>query len=205
MISLYVSEHQDDWDDFLPCAPYAYNSAKHATHGYQPNKLMVEMKLRMPAELLRQSRLKYPHSTLDDYHEVLMQDLKKAQELTAVTLQKEQARQVMYYNQRNVPQRSEFHVGQLVWIYKPARGPDITKFGHRWRGPAKILEAAAYDNYRGLSGVRQELVTHCLFLTSYYYPSHLLDAMAKAISAGLREEAIAAADIDSEDEESAAE
>ncbi|POM70943.1 Gag-pol fusion protein, partial [Phytophthora palmivora] len=79
MISLYVSEQQDDWDDFLPCA----------------------LKLRMPAELLRRSRLEYPHSTLDDYHEVLMQDLEKAQELAAVALQKEQARQAMYYNQRN--------------------------------------------------------------------------------------------------------
>eukprot|EP00644_Phytophthora_capsici_P016671 jgi/Phyca11/122305/e_gw1.47.161.1 len=115
MISLYVDEQQDDWDDFLPSALYAYNSSRHTTH--------------------------------DEYHEVLMQDLKKAQELAAVALEKEQARQAMYYNQRNVRRGSKFRDGQLVWVYRPAKGPGITKFGHRWRGPGKIVEAAGYDNY----------------------------------------------------------
>ncbi|KAI9982852.1 hypothetical protein PInf_006642 [Phytophthora infestans] len=45
-----------------------------------------------------------------------------------------------------------------------------------------------------------ELVTHCSFLLSCYYPTHLLDDMAKDIALDLREEAIAAADIDSEDD-----
>ncbi|KAE8898728.1 hypothetical protein PF003_g17747 [Phytophthora fragariae] len=40
----------------------------------------------------------------------------------------------------------------------------------------------------------QELVTHCSFLLSYYYPTHLLERMAKDIAADLREEAVAAAD-----------
>eukprot|EP00644_Phytophthora_capsici_P011975 jgi/Phyca11/15242/fgenesh1_pg.PHYCAscaffold_12_\ len=45
-----------------------------------------------------------------------------------------------------------------------------------------------------------ELITHCSFLLSYYYPTHLLDEMAKDIALDLREEAVAAADIDSEDD-----
>jgi len=137
IVSLYVDEEQTDWDDFVPSALYAYNSARHATHGFQPNELMMGRKLRMPAELLRRSRLVYPHSTLAQYHEVLMRDLKTARELAAVALQKEQARQPIYYNRRNVRQRGEFRPVQLVWIYRPARGPGITKFGHRWRGPGK--------------------------------------------------------------------
>eukprot|EP00644_Phytophthora_capsici_P003838 jgi/Phyca11/108448/e_gw1.15.485.1 len=147
MISLYVDEKQDDWDEFLPSALYAYNSSKHATHGYQPNELMMGRKLRTPAELLRRSRLEYPHSNLETYHEALIEDLTKAQELAALALQKEQARQAMYYNHRNVRKKTEFRIGQLVWVYRPARGPGITKFGHRWRGPAKIMEEAGYDNY----------------------------------------------------------
>eukprot|EP00644_Phytophthora_capsici_P017358 jgi/Phyca11/125154/e_gw1.57.241.1 len=139
MISLY--------DDFLPCALYAYNSAKHATHGYQPNELMMGRKLRMPAELLRRSRLEYPHQTLDKYHEIPLKDLQKAQELAEVALQKEQARQAIYYNQRNVSQKSVFRPTQLVWLYRPTRGPGITKFGHRWRGPAQVIEASGYNNY----------------------------------------------------------
>jgi hypothetical protein len=37
----------------------------------------------------------------------------------------------MYYNQRKERDGEEFRVDQLVWVYRPARGPGITKFGHR--------------------------------------------------------------------------
>ncbi|GMF29461.1 unnamed protein product [Phytophthora fragariaefolia] len=80
MVSLYINEEQDDWDDFVPCALYAYNSSPHATHGYQPNELMFGRKLRTPAELLRRSRLVHPRQNLEAYHEVLLKDLKTAQE-----------------------------------------------------------------------------------------------------------------------------
>jgi hypothetical protein len=201
MISLYVDEAQDDWDDFLPSALYSHNSSVHATHGFQPNELMLGRKLRTPAELLRKSRLAHPHSTLQEYHEVLLQDLKKAREVAAMALQKEQARQAMYYNQWNVRQRAEFRPEQLVWIYRPARGPGVMKFGHRWRGPAKIIEAAGYDNYRvQMMESGDELVTHCSFLLSYYYPNNLLEEMAKDIALDLREEAIAAADVNLDNE-----
>lgn len=46
MISLYVHEKQDDWDELLPNALNAYSSSKHATHGFQPNKLLMSRKLR---------------------------------------------------------------------------------------------------------------------------------------------------------------
>ncbi|OWZ07750.1 Enzymatic Polyprotein, partial [Phytophthora megakarya] len=201
MISLYVDETQDDWDDFLPCALYTYNSAKHATHGFQPNELMMGRKLRMPADLLRRDRLEYPHQTLDEYHAILLKDLQKAQELAEVALQKEQARQAIYYNQRNVRQKSVFRPMQLMWLYRPARGPGITKFGHRWRGPAQVIEASGYNNYRvRMLETGEELVTHCSFMISYYYPTHLLEDMAKDIATDLREEAVAAADLDTDDE-----
>ncbi|GMF39116.1 unnamed protein product [Phytophthora fragariaefolia] len=53
MVRMHVSEGQDDWDDFLSCALYAYNGSQHATHGFQPNELMMERKLRTSGELLR--------------------------------------------------------------------------------------------------------------------------------------------------------
>jgi hypothetical protein len=206
MISLYVDEGQDDWDDFVPCALYAYNSSPHATHGFQPNALMLGRKLRSPAALLRRSRLVHPHRKLEAYHEALLQDLKTARELAAVALQKEQARQAMYYNRRNILPHAPFRPDQLVWVYRPARGPKITKFGHRWRGPSQVVEAAGYDNYLvRMLETGKELVTHCSFLLFYYYPTHLLDQMARDIELDLRDEAVVAADADSEDEEQDAE
>eukprot|EP00644_Phytophthora_capsici_P006108 jgi/Phyca11/129900/e_gw1.89.101.1 len=146
MISLYV-------DDAL----YAYNPSRHTAHGYQPNELMMGRKLRTPQSCYGEADWS---STLDEYHEVLMQELKR---------HKKQARQAMYYNQRNVRGGSKFRDGQLVWVYRPAKAPGITKFGHRWRGPGKIVEAAGYGNYLvQMLELGQELVIHCSFLLSYY-------------------------------------
>ncbi|KAE9281963.1 hypothetical protein PF008_g27757 [Phytophthora fragariae] len=199
IVSLYVDENQDDWDDFLPCALYAHNSSKHATHGYQPNELMIGRKLRTPAELLRRNRLAHPHRTLDAYHEVLLRDLETANELAALALQKEQARQAMYYNQRNVRSRSDYRAGQLEWMYRPARGPKITKFGHKWIGPGQVIEQAGYDNYRiKMLESGHELMTHCSFLVPYHYPTNLLEQMAKDIAIDLHEEAVAAGDAEAD-------
>ncbi|KAF4037825.1 hypothetical protein GN244_ATG10075 [Phytophthora infestans] len=89
----------------------------------------------------------------------------------------------------------------LCVVYRPAKGPGITKFGHRWRGPGKIVEAAGYDNYLvQMLESGHELVIHCSFLLSYYYPTHLLEEMAEDMAINLRDEAIAAADENSEEE-----
>ncbi|KAE8957063.1 hypothetical protein PR001_g31505, partial [Phytophthora rubi] len=55
MVSMYVSENQTDWDDWLPCAAYAYNGSRHSTTGYSPNELLMGRRLRAPNELLRAS------------------------------------------------------------------------------------------------------------------------------------------------------
>lgn len=144
MISIYVNDGHDDWDDFLPSAVYAYNSAVHTTHGFHPNELMMMgRKLRSPSELLRRSRLGNPGRSIEEYHAVLIDDLKMARVLAKEALEKEQARQAIYYNQRKVRQKASYAPKQLVWVYRPSRGPGITKFRHRWRGPAQVMNLLA--------------------------------------------------------------
>ncbi|KAE9342296.1 hypothetical protein PR003_g9547 [Phytophthora rubi] len=55
MVSMYMSENQTDWDDWLPCEAYAYNGSRHSTTGYSPNELLMRRRLRAPNELLRAS------------------------------------------------------------------------------------------------------------------------------------------------------
>ncbi|KAE8961395.1 hypothetical protein PR001_g30055 [Phytophthora rubi] len=49
MVAMYVTEAQDDWDQWLYCAAYAYTGAKHSGTGYSPNELMMGRKLRAPS------------------------------------------------------------------------------------------------------------------------------------------------------------
>lgn len=57
MFSMYVSEGQDDWEQWLSCAVYSYNGATHGMTGLQPNELIMGSRLRSPNELVRASRL----------------------------------------------------------------------------------------------------------------------------------------------------
>lgn len=57
MVALFVRKKQNDWDDWLACAAYAYNGARHRATGYSPNALMMGRRLRAPNELLRVSQV----------------------------------------------------------------------------------------------------------------------------------------------------
>jgi hypothetical protein len=41
MLSAFVSEHQNDWDEHLPYIAMAYRAAKHETTGITPNYMML--------------------------------------------------------------------------------------------------------------------------------------------------------------------
>ncbi|KAG2978406.1 hypothetical protein PC121_g23134 [Phytophthora cactorum] len=105
MINLNVDDKHDDWDDILSASLYVYNSSVHTTHGFQPNDLTLDRQLRTPSEQLRKNRLGQPHKSIEAYHELLVDDLKRARVLAKEALQKEQARQAIYYNQRRVKQK----------------------------------------------------------------------------------------------------
>ncbi|ETP46517.1 hypothetical protein F442_07248, partial [Phytophthora nicotianae P10297] len=49
------SEDQNDWDNWVDFAVYAYNSGKHSTVALSPNELMMGRRLRPPNELLRRT------------------------------------------------------------------------------------------------------------------------------------------------------
>lgn len=53
MVSLYVNENHDDWDDWLTAVAYAYNNARNTTTTIAPNEVMKGRKLKMPMDLLR--------------------------------------------------------------------------------------------------------------------------------------------------------
>ncbi|KAE8905024.1 hypothetical protein PF005_g23147 [Phytophthora fragariae] len=60
-------------------------------------------------------------------------------------------------------------------------------------GPARIVEAAGYDNFllarEDKSGTPETIITHVSFLVSYHYPEPLLELAAADISAQLDYEA----------------
>ena len=56
MLRHYVSPIQDDWDQYLSCAEFAINNAKHKTTGSSPFMLNYGFNPRIPYSIARQSR-----------------------------------------------------------------------------------------------------------------------------------------------------
>lgn len=131
MVSIYCEAMQDDWDDWLPAALYAYNGAKHSTTNFSPNELMMGRQLRSPNELLLSHRV----TTIDnygEYHKSLVEQMDRTRNLADVFTAQEQARQAKYYDRSTVRKKEHFKPGMLVWLYKPPRGNGVTKLVHRW-------------------------------------------------------------------------
>ncbi|KAG6614971.1 RNA-dependent DNA polymerase [Phytophthora cinnamomi] len=184
MVAMYVAEAQDDWDQWLHCAAYAYNGAKHSATGYSPNELMMGRKLRAPSELLRSSGITQTGPAAG-YHRRLVNNSAKATSAAHAALAKDQLRRERYYNRR-VRHDVEFGIGDPVWVFKPPRGKGITKLAHQWVGPARIVQAAGFDNWEVVRDDTDEhLIVHCSFLVSSRCPSDSLGVIAEKLLAEL--------------------
>ncbi|OWY92371.1 hypothetical protein PHMEG_00038661 [Phytophthora megakarya] len=167
MVAQYVDEKQNDWDNWIPWAMYAYNGARHGTTGYSPNELMMGRRLRAPNELLRASRVQQIEGW-PEYHRKLVTNMESAAKIAKQALEKDQLRRERYYSHK-VRNNVRFKVGDMDWIFRPPRGTGVTKLAHQWIGPAKITADGGFDNWIvRREDTKEELVAHCSFLVSYY-------------------------------------
>ncbi|GMF80467.1 unnamed protein product [Phytophthora fragariaefolia] len=180
-----AGETQDDWSEWVQCAVYAYNSAKHPTVALTPNELMMGRLLRLPNELMRQTAVTEAGDLLP-YHQRLVAALERGHECAERARVKEQARQARYYN-RQAKQTRTFEPGDRVWVYNPPRGPKATKFVHIWMGPMRVLEPAGYENYvlrhEDRSRRPESIIAHASFMVSYHEPTSVLQQTAVDIEA----------------------
>ncbi|KAE9313118.1 hypothetical protein PF008_g19822 [Phytophthora fragariae] len=184
MVAMYVTEAQDDWDQWLYCAAYAYNGAKHSGAGYSPNELMMGRKLRAPSKLLRSNSVTQTRA-FAKYHRKLVAIMARATEAAHAALAKDQLRRERYYNRR-VRQDAHFETGDLVWVLKPPKGKGITKLAHQWVDPAKIVQSAGFDNWEVVRDDTDEhSIVHCSFLASSHFPSDSLGVIAERVIAEL--------------------
>ncbi|KAE9143392.1 hypothetical protein PF006_g11578 [Phytophthora fragariae] len=195
LVSLYMSEDaQDDWEEWVSFALYAYNSARHTTVGLSPNELMMGRRLRSPNELLRSTGVSEA-GKVAEYMTKLQRTLDRCRRSADKARTREQARQAKYYDRR-VRNGREFRTGDKVWMFRPPRGPKTTKFGHLWMGLMVVVEPAGYDNFVvrrcDVVGEGEEYIAHVSFLVSYHYPTSLLQQEAADIAQQLEDEAFEA-------------
>jgi len=192
-VSLFVHERQDNWDEWVDCAVYAYNSARHSTTNMSPNELMLGRRLRAPNELLRRDRVTNV-GAIPEYHERLLRSMAAALRAAKEATTRSQRSQAKYYD-RNVRAKRKFRSGDLVWLYEHQRGP---KFHHRWSGPVEVVGDAGFDNLvvrrRDKEDHEEDYIVHSSFAVSYFVPEDLLVTLANDTLLELDEEDQAAQD-----------
>jgi hypothetical protein len=164
MISMYVNQRHRDWDEWLPYAVFAYNSAVQDTTGFTSHYLLYGYEPRLVVD----ARDPNEDVTVSEYYE----RLHNAREAAIQATRKAQGRQKVQYDKHRYQQ--SFEEGDRVWVHRP-RGyiGQTTKLRHPFEGPWLILKRFSDLNYlvRDVSGQTKSPKTdivHVSRLKPYY-------------------------------------
>ena len=139
MLSMFVSSHQKDWDQFLPFVLFAYRTSVHSTTGETPFFLMHGRDARLPVDLVLESNDTDGFTSIQDYKKQLVETLTRVQqEVQQITNVLQQQRE----RKANLNRPSHpFQVASLVWLYcKPRSRKGLTaKLMQPWQGPYRIV------------------------------------------------------------------
>ena len=139
MLSMFVSENQRDWDEFLPMLMMAYRSTPHDSTKYSPNMLMMGRESSLPIDVIMGIPREETEANWPNYVERLQQKMEMAHRSARENLKKSAVRQKRNYDQR--AEHRQFAIGDPVWFYNPVRKKGICpKLQMKWTGPFTVID-----------------------------------------------------------------
>ncbi|RWR99018.1 integrase core domain protein-like protein, partial [Dinothrombium tinctorium] len=136
-ISLFVSDHQKDWDSILPFATFAYNTSVHAVTGFTPFELIFGRTAVLPQDIVMQNRTLGVDDP-NDYFDLIKSWSQIAKESVKQAIESEQN---SYTVRTNIKRESKFKEGDLVLIYTPFRKKGkAEKLLSRFVGPFRLVK-----------------------------------------------------------------
>ncbi|RWR98598.1 integrase core domain protein-like protein, partial [Dinothrombium tinctorium] len=137
-ISLFVSDHQKDWDSILPFVTFAYNTSVHAVTGFTPFELIFGRPAVSPQDIVMQNRTLGVDDP-NDYYNLIKSWSQIAIESVKQAIESEQN---LYTFRTNLRRReSKFNEGDLVLIYTPFRKKGkAEKLLSRFVGPFRLIK-----------------------------------------------------------------
>jgi hypothetical protein len=148
MLSAFVNEQGDDWDEHLPYVMLAYRSSVHASTGTTPNMMVYGREANLPVDLMFPSASSYqgPSGCSHEYVDWVRRALASAHDMARQHIGKAAIRQKRGYDIR-AKTRPPFEVGDLVrYYYLPLR--NVNKFALPWVGPYRIVKRIGVVDYR---------------------------------------------------------
>ena len=153
ILSHFVADSPNDWDQWLDQAVFAYNTSVHESTGFSPYEIVFGHPARMPIEVELGVPLYNPlnHS---EYSQSLRKAIQNANALARQQLEKARKQQSTCYDKGH-KSWTPLENGQTVWLWRPKHW----KFGRRWTGPYKIIFRQGV-NYTIQSNGGKSLVVH---------------------------------------------
>ncbi|XP_003369638.1 reverse transcriptase family protein [Trichinella spiralis] len=130
----------DVWDQLLPMATMAYNSAVHETTGQSPFCMLFGKQICLPLD----ATLDVPSGTArnaEDYIVQLRENLQKVHSTAFDQSHHEQQHNKEIADRKATANR--FETDQLVWLKFPQWG----KLDKRWSGPLRVLKQLGVETY----------------------------------------------------------
>ena len=130
MLSLFVKDHQRDWDVHVPMVMMAYCSTIQETTSVSPNKMMMGREVNMPIDLLFGGPLEAKEATYGSEYVAELQE-----------------RQKKLYDLKTTSQG--YKRGQFVWVYTPCKKKGLSpKLQKYWYGPFLVINKLSDALYR---------------------------------------------------------
>ena len=145
MLSCFVNDYQDNWDDLLPYMMSAYTATAHDSTRCSPDLMFLGREKTMPIDLLMGGPPKdqvpqCPHEYVVWVKEATL----IAHEYARKYLQKAAERQKRNYDV-NTKYR-KYPIGTWVWYFYPPKGHQ--KLGRGWTGPYLVIDEVTDVNFR---------------------------------------------------------
>ena len=168
MMGKVVSEHQKDWDLWLPYIMAAYRSTQHESTNFTPNFLVLGRETRAGIDLLYGPSENTSPVSSDDFVDEVITRRREAYHLVREQLGKVAEKGKRYYDLRVRPQR--YHVGDKVYFYNPRRYQGKQdKWLRKRSGPFTVVKLLGPVNVVIQKSSRtRPIITHVEKLSPYY-------------------------------------
>ncbi|CAC5426234.1 unnamed protein product [Mytilus coruscus] len=144
MLSMFVNEHRNDWDEHIPYLMMAYRSTVHSTTKCTPNSLMLRREIRCPVDLM----FGLPNTVNDfcriEYVEWVKNTLTEAYKHVYDHSGQAAQRQKSYYDRGLKVRKLEPNCWVWRW-YPPKRNQTL---GLGWTGPYLVIEKITDVTYK---------------------------------------------------------
>ena len=139
MLSAFVSENQDNWDEYLHILTVAYNTAKHESTGFSPSMMMYGRDINVPIDLIRGKPDDDCITSQSNYGQVLDQTIQTIHEMARKNLYIASSTQKKRYDHRI--NQNKFSEGSLVWLHNPQiKLGRSAKLSRPWFGPYTVIK-----------------------------------------------------------------